>query len=485
MVIISKGINNCLIIKDTYNLNLKSIKIAVDFIQIYKNYKKTLIIYDFIINTTIIENLKFKINRLIIIGTKIPIININKNFCYYYLNTKDFIKKFHFKNEIILIKGNNFGVEQIVESLEENYNITVYEINLKSLIFNLNYFKKYYLKTTTKIMVMVKSFSYGSSSSSNCEIPIFLQNHVDYLGVASVNEGINLRNCGITIPIMVMNPDCSNFIAIIKYNLEPSIYNFYVLKKFLIELKKHTLHTPYPIHIKIDTGMHRLGFLEYDIIMLGNILLNEKKIFVKSIFSHLAVSDNKKESKFTLQQINKFNRIYILLTNIIKYNSIKHILNTSGIVNFPKAQFDMVRLGLGIYGIISENSFLSKKLRVVCVLKTIISQIKKVSVGSTIGYGLKYKVKKNIIIAIIPIGYADIKLGLYGYIMIDNHKAFIITICMDMLIVDITYINCKEGDEVIIFGKKPNVMELAKMYNTIPYQIFTSISFRVKRIYLY
>lgn len=368
--------------------------------------------------------------------------------------------------------------------MKNNYQ-TIYEIDLKSLIHNLNFFKSK-INYKTKIMIMVKAFSYGNGLSKISKI--LEQNNVDYLGVAYIQEGINIRNKGIKLPILVMNPNIYFFKELIKYNLEPEIYNFNILKNFIKKLKNIKYCGIYPIHIKIDTGMSRLGFSKENIISLSNIINNCKRIFVKSIFSHLATSEKKEDKIFTLNQINLFNKIYNQLSFFLKYFPIKHILNTAGIIFFPEAQFDMVRIGLGIYGIFYDKK-IQKNLKIVGVLKTIISQIKIIKTGDSVGYGRHFIANKTTKIATIPIGYADgldRRLGYNkGYVMIKNLKSKIIgSICMDMAMININNIKCNEGDEVIIFGICPTVNELAKFCNTIPYEILTSISNRVKRIYI-
>lgn len=493
-----RGLNHCLIINDNYRSDFYSIKIGLNFIFQQKNPKKTLIISD-ILQPTYNSLKKYKliftwaisagINRIIAIGKDFF---YYKNFCkipfYTFFNVDDLIikiKKIKFCNEVILLINNNFfPFNAILNHLENKYHQTTYEINLKSLIYNLNYFRSL-INLNNKIMVMVKSFSYGNG---NYQIANVLEHHkVDYLGVAYIDEGILLRNKGIKLPILVMNPICENFSIMIQYNLEPGVYNFHILNKLLSVIKKIKNIKSYPIHIKIDTGMHRLGFLESEIIHLGNFLKKNQQLYVKSIFSHLAASEDKKEINFTLNQINIFNRMYSSLISFLCYFPMRHILNSSGIICFPQAQYEMVRLGLGIYGI-SPYKNIQKKLKIVGVLKTLITQIKILFSGSTVGYGRKFRVKKLTRIAIIPIGYADgidRRLGYgNGYVIINSYKAPIIgEVCMDMLMIDITKINCKEGDQVIIWGENPRIEEVAKISKTIPYEILTSVSCRVKRIY--
>jgi alanine racemase len=333
-------------------------------------------------------------------------------------------------------------------------------------------------------MVMVKAFGYGNGGY---EIAKQLEHlKVGYLGVAFADEGIALRKAGITTPIMVLNPEISSYKAMIAYNLEPEMYSVSGLTSF-IELAKEKNLNGYPIHLKIDTGMHRLGFEKSEVAALIALLKHNNFVKVTSIFSHLAASDNFDFKAFTLQQIQLFESIVSELSAALTIQPIRHILNTSGIFNFPEYQFEMVRLGIGIYGVgNSEEEQIS--LENVSVLKSIISQIRTVNENESIGYSRKFVVQKQMKIATIPIGYAD---GIRrawgnekGYVMIHNQKATILgNICMDMLMVDVTSIPCEERDEVIIFGENPHVQEIASVCDTIPYEILTSISQRVKRIF--
>lgn len=360
---------------------------------------------------------------------------------------------------------------------------TIYKINIKSLIHNINHFRSYLRNKNTKIMIMAKAFSYGSGIFQLLNTYKF--KNIDYLGVAYINEGIQLRNKGIKLPILVMNPNPEMFNLMIEYSLEPVIYSFRILNKLLFFLKK--IDISYYIHLKIDTGMHRLGFLKSDITNLIYLLDNNKKLIIKSIFSHLAASENKKEKEFTIKQINLYNDIYKYIVNFLGYFPMRHILNTSGIINFPEAQYDMVRLGLGFYGI-SYDKKIQDKLKIIGKLTTVISQIKILKLGDTVGYGRKFFVKQPTRIATLPIGYADgidRRLGYgNGYVVINNYKSYIIgEICMDMIMVNINDINCNEGDKVTIFGRFPTINELANICNTNTYELLTSISNRIRRIY--
>jgi len=494
---VKNGINNTTLIDDSYSSDYQSLKIALDFLESQKQYKKkTLILSDIFQSGLVLEELysnvshlvvSNKINRVIAIGTTISIYNNKFPNCIAFESTEKFLQAidtFTFENETILIKGaRHFHFEEIVAALEEKTHETVLEINLNAISHNLNYFKSK-LNPKTKLMVMVKAFGYGNGGY---EIAKLLSHHkVDYLGVAFADEGISLKNAGIDLPVMVLNPEKTSFSAIIQHQLEPEIYSIKGLMAFLkIAEQKKLKH--FPIHIKLDTGMHRLGFEEEMIDELILKLKNNKTVEVKSILSHLATSDDMKFIDFTLLQIKLFEQLSNKLITELQINPIRHILNTSGISNFPQAQYDMVRLGIGIYGV-SNDIEEQKHLENVGTLKSVISQIRTIDEGESVGYGRNFIATKTTKIATIPIGYAD---GIsrrwgngVGYVNIKNKKAPILgSVCMDMLMVDITEIDCKEGTEVTIFGENPTVSFMAKQLGTIPYEIMTSISQRVKRVF--
>jgi alanine racemase len=319
------------------------------------------------------------------------------------------------------------------------------------------------------------------------EIAKLLEHHkVDYLGVAFADEGISLKNGGIHLPIMVLNPENTSFSAIIQYQLEPEIYCLKGLYAFLKIAKEKNLHH-FPIHIKLDTGMHRLGFEEDTIEELIATLKGNDNVQIQSILSHLATSDDLIYRDFTLSQINLFDTMSSRIVRELGVNPIRHILNTSGISNYPDSQFNMVRLGIGLYGV-SNDPAEQKYLENVGTLKSVISQIRTISAGESVGYGRKFMAEKPTKVATIPIGYAD---GIsrawgtgVGFVTIKDKKAKILgSICMDMLMVDVTEIDCTEGDSVIIFGESPTVSHIAEKLNTIPYEVLTSISQRVKRVF--
>jgi Alr-MurF fusion protein len=494
---LKKGINNCTIINDSYNSDIHSLNIAIDFLnQQHQHKNKTLILSDILqtgkneaeLYREVSKMLKDKnITRIVGIGPALfrnaSIFRIEKDF---FLTTDDFIKQdavHFFKDEAILLKGaRNFEFERISAILEHKAHNTVLEINLSAMIHNLNYFRTK-LKSSTKIIAMVKAFSYGSGSFEIANMLEFQK--IDYLGVAFADEGVALRQAGISIPIIVMNPEESAFRLMVEYRLEPEIYSFGVLKLFTGFLKSSQIEN-FPVHIKIDTRMHRLGFVIPEIPLLCEELMNNKHISVQSVFSHLAASDEKEHDKFTKEQIRLFERISSLITEAVGKSVEKHILNSSGIERFPEGQFSMVRLGIGLYGI---NPFNQGSLRNVSSLKTFILQTKTVMAGETIGYSRKGKTDKEIQIAILPIGYADgycRKLGNgIGKVWINGHIAPVVgNICMDMFMVDITGIDAKEGDEVEVFGDHITITQLAAQIETIPYEILTGISARVKRVYV-
>lgn len=494
---VKNGINNCSIIDDSYSSDFQSLKIALDFLESQKQYKrKTLILSDIFQSGLSNDELYTKVSQLIVsnkidrvIGIGQTISAFEKKFanCITYKNTAEFISKFddlNFANETILIKGaRTFQFEEIVSLLEEKTHETVLEINLNAISHNLNFFKSK-LKPNVKIMVMVKAFGYGNGGF---EIAKLLEHHkVDYLGVAFADEGISLKSAGIHLPIMVLNPETTSFPAIIHHQLEPEIYSLKGLQAFLKIAEQKNLNQ-FPIHIKLDTGMHRLGFEDNTIADLIATLRGNQTVKVKSILSHMATSDDLEFKDFAHSQIDLFEKLSSRLMTELQIKPLRHILNTSGISNYSDSQYDMVRLGIGLYGV-SNDAEEQKKLENVGTLKSVISQIRSIASGESVGYGRRFIADKPTKIATIPIGYADgISRGWgngSGYVIINKSKASIVgSICMDMLMVDVTAIECAEGDQVIIFGESPTVTYMAQKLNTIPYEILTSISQRVKRVF--
>jgi len=494
---VKNGINNSTVIDDSYSSDFQSLKIALDFLETQKQHKKrTLILSDIFqsgltneelysrVSQLVISN---KINRVIGIGETISAFRNKFVNCMTFHTTNEFLAAFdglRFANETILVKGaRQFQFEKIVSLLEEKTHETVLEINLNAISHNLNFFRSK-IRPETKIMVMVKAFGYGNGG---IEIARLLEHHkVDYLGVAFADEGIALKSQGISLPIMVMNPESTSFMSIIQHGLEPEIYSLKGLAAFLkIANEKQLEH--YPIHIKLDTGMHRLGFEEAQLKNLIAVLKENKSVKVKSILSHMATSDDLQHHEFALGQIALFEKMSAIMISELGINPIRHILNTSGISNYTEAQFDMVRLGIGIYGI-SNDASEQKYLENVGTLKSILSQIRTIPAGDSVGYGRRFIATHETKIATIPIGYAD---GIsrhwgrgIGYVNVNGKKAPIAgSICMDMLMADVTGITCKEGDPVVIFGENPSVISMAEKLETIPYEILTSISQRVKRVF--
>lgn len=353
---------------------------------------------------------------------------------------------------------------------------------MSNLVANLNYFRKL-LKPTTKVMAMVKAFSYGLGTYNVAKL--FEDHGVQYLGVANTYEGIELRKAGIKMPIMVMKPEVESFDLVKKYNLTPALFSFYSLQKLIDTLDNDE---PISIGLKIDTGMHRLGFDSTEIAELIQLLKRHPFLKIESIFSHLAASDDMAQKEFTLSQLKKFEESSMAISIHFDYPIDQHILNSNGIINFNAAQFNMVRLGIGLYGVCSDPS-VQKQLKPVSTLKSKIAQIKNIKKGDTIGYGRLGLAKENIKIATIPVGYADglsRKLSNGNWEMIvKNKKAPIIgSVCMDMVMINVTGIDCHEGDEALVFSAQNTISEMAKRIGTIPYEILTSYSPRVKRVFL-
>jgi alanine racemase len=498
---VKNGIFNCTIIDDSYSSDFQSLKIALDFLEHQKQHKKkTIILSDIFQSGLTNEELYSQVSQLIISNKITRVIGIGETISQFknkfingicFKNVTEFIAAFdpetsglNFENETILIKGaRDFHFEEIVSLLEEKTHETVLEINLNAISHNLNFFKSK-LAPKTKLMVMVKAFGYGNGGF---EIAKLLEHHkVDYLGVAFADEGISLKNAGISVPIMVLNPETTSFSSIIQHQLEPEIYSIKGLKAFLkIAEQKKLKH--FPIHIKLDTGMHRLGFQENNLPELIKTLQGNETVKVKSILSHMATSDDLAHQEFAISQIELFENLSSQLISALKIKPIRHILNTSGISNYPEAQYDMVRLGIGLYGVSNDDEE-QKYLENVGTLKSVISQIRTIEKGESVGYGRRFMADRQTKVATIPIGYADgisRQLGNgVGYVIINQKKAIILgSVCMDMLMVDVTDIECKEGNTVIIFGERPTVNEIAKLLQTIPYEVLTSISQRVKRIF--
>lgn len=492
------GVRNNLIINDSFNLDLDSLIIAYQFINQYNRDEKTLVLSDIfdvknddvslyhkVAEITNQQNFK----QIFLVGNQISRFQEKFNAkTYTFSTTKELLESQQLnsiENQLILLKGARiFEFEKIKSHLELQKHDTVLEINLNAILHNINVHKSL-LKPETKMCAMVKAYSYGLGGY---EIAEFLQHHhIDYLGVAYADEGVDLRKNGITTPILVMNPEQGSYDVIIDYNLEPEIYSLRVLKLFANQLQLKGIQQKYPIHIKVETGMHRLGFKEHEI---DELVENLKKYNVKvaSIFSHLSSADVPEEDDYTMEQIHTFQRVSSKISEALGYQPIRHILNTAGITYYSDYQFEMVRIGIGMVGI-SANPKVKKQLQNAVTFKTVISQISEVKQGDSIGYNRKYKAEKDTRIATIPVGYADGIPRLIGnkkgFVGIQNQKVSIVgNICMDMLMVDLQNIKAKEGDEVIIFNGNPTLEEFSGYCQTIPYEVLTSISRRVKRIYI-
>ena len=495
---LKQGINQCQIVDDTYNSDLGGIKIGLDFLDGLNKQKKTLILSDVLQSGLTLEELSNQISLLLkekgiqkFIGIgfgfheqheAINNLPIEKKF---YLTTDDFINDTdwnHFFNEAILIKGARvFQFERIVQLLQKKIHGTVMEINLDAIVHNLNFFRSL-LKPEVKLMVMVKAFAYGSGSN---EIANLLQYHrVDYLGVAYVDEGVDLRNNYIRVPIMVMNPTEEGFSIMLERDLEPEIYSLRLLES----LKQFLNGREIKIHLKIDTGMHRLGFDAGDLAKVIDLLKKNPNIKIASVFSHLAGADNDSLDDFSREQAARFEEAYEKICAPLKILPIMHLLNSSGTLRFPEFQYDMVRLGIGLYGI-DPYGLLQGKLLPVATLKTVISQIKTVPKGDTVGYGRMGIANTTLVVATLAIGYADGYPRAFGNgigeVLIRGKKASVIgNVCMDMMMVDVSHIaEAREGDEAIIFGSEMPIQQLASKIDTIPYEILTNTSERVKRVF--
>lgn len=498
---LKEGINSCIVINDSYSADINSLAIALDFLEQQQQHARhTLILSDILQSGKKSDELyaevaaiiqQKKIHKLVAIGKYISGQKDRFSFVkesYFYASVEEFKKNFnpaHFANETILIKGARiFRFEQIDQMLEKQVHQTILSINLDAIAHNLKEYR-HLLAPSTRLMAMVKAFSYGSGSF---EVAALLQFHkVDYLAVAYADEGIELRKAGITMPIMVMNPDENAFAALVEYDLEPEIFSFAMLLAFERYLLSSAINH-FPVHIKMDTGMHRLGFESEDIKALAGYLHNNKRMRVQSVFSHLVASEDESEDEFTSTQLERFLQGCSTLHEAIGYGFLRHIANTSGISRRPDLHLDMVRLGIGLYGI-DNNPLMHLKLRAATSLTTTIAQIKSVKKGETVGYGRTSKVEKDSKVATVRIGYADgysrrLSNG-KGKMLLRNVLVPVVgNVCMDMTMLDISAVdNAAEGDEVMAFGEQLPVQTLAEWSNSIPYEIMTGISQRVKRVY--
>ncbi|MDR2140030.1 MAG: bifunctional UDP-N-acetylmuramoyl-tripeptide:D-alanyl-D-alanine ligase/alanine racemase [Tannerella sp.] len=497
---VKDGINHCCLISDTCNSDIHSLAIALDFQFSRKgdrNMKTTVILSD-ILQSGLMPKVLYKkvaelfrqkkVERVIGIGRDLKThgpaaFHMESEF---YESTQEFIRSSSFRqfgNELILLKGSQmFHFEQITELLEKKVHETILEVNLDAVVHNYNHFRSM-LRPQTQIVCMVKAFGYGVGSY---ELAKTLQEHrCDYLAVAVADEGAELRKEGISIPIIVMNPEFGSFNTLFEYRLEPEVYSFRLLNALIREAERRGI-VSWPVHVKIDTGMYRLGFRPEDMPEVCRQLKQQNGLYARSVFSHLAGSDSAEHDAFTLRQIQAYTRAADTLEKELGYPVARHVLNSAGIERFTACQFNMVRLGIGLYGISALAG--SEALQPVCALKTTILQIQDVPAGRSVGYGRKSRTERDSRIAVIPIGYADgldRRLGNgAGEVVIRGRRCpFIGNLCMDISMIDVTDVEAQERDEVTVFGKTLSVSEIARKLNTIPYEILTSISPRVKRIY--
>ncbi len=499
---VKEGKDGCLLINDSYNSDLGSLDIALDFLgrrSESHQLKRTLILSDMLetgwSSSTLYKKVAklaetYAVERMVGVGHEIS----KAASCFekikesqFYENTAELLDainhhQLELRNEIILIKGaRKFGFDALTELLEKKVHETILEVNLGAMIANLNHYRSF-LKPETKMVCMVKASAYGAGSY---EVAKTLQEHrVDYLAVAVADEGSELRKAGITANILIMNPELTAFKTMFDYHLEPEVYSFHLLDELVKAAEKEGV-TNFPIHIKLDTGMHRLGFLPDEIPTLITRLKAQNAVMPRSVFSHFVGSDSPQFDAFTRRQIAVFDKASNELQAAFPHKILRHICNTAGIERFPEAQYDMVRLGLGLYGI---NPINNGTLHNISTLKTTILQIHEVPADETVGYSRRGELKRTSRIAAIPIGYAD---GLNrhlgrgnAYCLVNGQKAkYVGNICMDVCMIDVTDIDCKEGDQVEIFGDHLPVHVLSDALDTIPYEVLTGISNRVKRVY--
>lgn len=493
-----KGIRQCTLINDTYNSDLYSLDVALDYLHQQQQHKrKTLILSDIFQSGEDPESLYKqvatlirgkKVDRLIGIGPDIggykELFDLETAF---YNSTDDLLSNWselEFNDEAILIKGaREFRFERITKRLSRQSHETLLEVNLSALVDNLNYFKSR-IDRKTKIMAMVKAMSYGSGSF---EIASLLAHHkVDYLAVAYVDEGKLIREAGVELPIMVMSPAVDQFKELLEYKLEPEVYGVHLLQAWVNRIEDgQTMN----LHLKLDTGMHRLGFEAAHIEFLAQFLLDHPQFRVKSVFTHLAASEDVNEDEFTHQQVRAFEQMSGQLSTLLGTSFDRHVLNSNGTLRFPEYSYDMVRLGIGLYGITSITEERSN-LRPVSRFATTVSQVKTIPEGDTVGYGRAYRSNGDLELATVPVGYGDglaRNLGNGRWSMRINGKAapIIGNVCMDMCMLDVTGMGVKQGDEVVVFGPQNDIYQLAEAKGTIPYEVLTSVSHRVKRNYFY
>jgi alanine racemase len=493
---VKKAWANSILINDYYNADIESLEIALQFMYQQSERKRSILIVSDLEQSGLSAQqrmsalsrccARFALDYCFLVGEVFLNTEI-KLHCSYrvFKDTNALISSL---NEIspylsearILIKGaRSYHFEKLASRLQLQSHATVFEVNLSRLRDNLNYFKSH-LNPKVKIMGMVKAMAYGSGG---VEIARFLQQcGVAYLAVAYTDEGIALRNAKVTVPIMVMNPEEDSFEELIKNNLEPEIYNFKILNKCIEVAEFSALHSIH-IHIKLDTGMHRLGFTDADMVPLLEILKTHPRLHVASVFSHFTASDDPNADAWSTVQWNRFTNMYNVIQGNLKYPIVRHMANTNAILRLHQSHMDMVRLGIGLYGIAQQGT-----LQSVCKWYTQISQIRIVEAGETIGYGKSAVLTTATHVATLPVGYAD---GLSRTLGNEKHGVYIHntfckilgSVCMDMIMVDVTQVKCQEGDQAVIFENITQLLALSKAMHTIPYEVLTSVSSRVKRVY--
>ena len=494
---VKEGQRGCLLINDSYNSDINSLDIALDFMNRREAVKKTLILSDIFQTGATPEALYTQVSELVVKRGIEKFIGIGPELSsqadkiqvadkQFFMDVPHFLSSDAFsglRNELILLKGaRSFGFDQITEQLEQKVHETILEVNLNAVVDNLNYYRSF-LKPETKMVCMIKADGYGAGA---VEIAKTLQDQrVDYLAVAVADEGVTLRKAGITANIMIMNPEMTAFKTMFDYDLEPEVYSFRLLDALVKAARKEGI-TGWPVHIKFDTGMHRLGFDPVDdIFKLIDRLKHQNAIIPRSVFSHFVGSDSDGFDEFSARQFALFEEGSEKLQSAFSHHILRHMDNSAGIEHFPERQMDMCRLGLGLYGVDPRDN---RILHTVSTLKTTILQLRHVPAGETVGYSRKGKIDRDSVIAAIPIGYAD---GLnrhlgnrHCYCLVNGQKAeYVGNICMDVAMIDVTDIPCMEGDQVEIFGEHLPVTVLSDALDTIPYEVFTGVSNRVKRVY--
>ena len=495
---VKEGQRGCTLINDSYNSDINSLDIALDFMARREETKRTLILSDIHQSGMDYDELYKHVNELCVqrgvskligIGTRMAsksdLITIGEK--YFYPTTEAFLTSDTFRslhNEVVLIKGaRSFGFDRITEQLEQKVHETILEVNLNAVVENLNYYRSF-LKPETKIVCMVKADAYGAGA---VEVAKTLQDHrVDYLAVAVADEGVELRRNGITQNIMIMNPEMTAFKTMFDYDLEPEVYSFRLMEALIHAAEKEGI-TGWPVHIKLDTGMHRLGFdPDKDMDELISRLKHQNAIIPRSVFSHFVGSDSDDFDNFSRLQFEKFLHGSQRLQAAFDHHILRHMDNSAGIEHFPERQLDMCRLGLGLYGVDPRDN---RMLSTVSTLKTTILQLRHVPKEETVGYSRKGILTRDSLIAAIPIGYADGLNRHLGrgacYCLVNGCKApYVGNICMDVAMIDVTDVpDVHEGDTVEIFGSNLPVTVLSDVLDTIPYEVLTAVSGRVKKVY--